>query len=178
MLGAVALMIQLSYHPAFDAFHCIFRILRLRAGRGFSEVEVDKLRILDYYLLFPWRAGKIRLAPRDLGIRKIAARLEDEQDYATLPKGDMLLERMRPAQTAALQTMAQDGVIDVQSLRNDLVRFARADIAPELETRVAQRNEAEPERMQIIDALGKYPLLGNDGLKGRTSLLEHRYDKI
>jgi len=171
-------MIQLSYHPAFDVFHCIFRILRLRARCGFSEVEVDKLRILDYYLLFPWRAGKITLARRDLGIRKIAALLEDEQDYATLPKGEMLLERMRSAQTAALQTMAQDGFIDVQSLRNDVAQFAEADIALELQRRVTQRNEAEPERMQIIDALSKYPLLGNDGLKGRTSLLEHRYDKV
>ena len=174
----MAFVIQLSYHPAFDAFHCIFRILRLRARRRFAEVEVDKLRILDYYLLFPWRAGKIRLAPPDLAIRKIAARLESEQDYATLPNGNMLLERMRPAQTAALQTMAQDGVIDAPSLRSDLVRFLRTDLVPEIELRVSQRNESEPDRMQIIDALSKYPLLGNDGLKGRTSLLEHRYDKV
>ncbi|WP_266030557.1 ABC-three component system middle component 5 [Brucella intermedia] len=171
-------MIQLSYHPAFDAFHCIFRILRIRARRQLEEVEVDKLRILDYYLLFPWRARNIRLAPRDLGVRRIATQLEEQQDYATLPNGEMLLERMRPAQTAALQTMAQDGIIELTKLRDNIVRFTKSAVAPEIATLVAQRNSTDEDRMKIIDALSEYPLLGNDGLKGRTSLLEHRYDKI
>lgn len=171
-------MIQLSYHPAFDAYHCIFRILRIHARRQFEEVEVDKLRILDYYLLFPWRARSVRLAPRDAGVRKLATQLEEHQDYATLPNGEMLLERMRPAQTAALQTMAQDGIIELAKLKDDIVRFTNSAIAPDVKNLIVQRNSADEVRLKIIDALSDYPLLGNDGLKGRTSLLEHRYDKI
>ncbi|WP_420898640.1 ABC-three component system middle component 5 [Bradyrhizobium yuanmingense] len=68
-------MIHLSYHPAFDAFHAIFRFLRVAFRTGTSETEVDKLRILDYYLLFPWRASAIRLSQKDLEVRRIAKRL-------------------------------------------------------------------------------------------------------
>ena len=96
-----------------DAFHAIFRFLRLKFRGDVSEIEVDKLRILDYYLLFPWRASAIRLAQKDIE----AKRLEEHRDYATLPTGDALLERMRASQTAALQTMAQDGIIDPIHLR-------------------------------------------------------------
>ncbi|KQS91125.1 hypothetical protein ASG42_11615 [Rhizobium sp. Leaf391] len=171
-------MIHLSYHPAFDAFHAIFRLLRLKFRRDVSEVEVDKLRILDYYLLFPWRASSIRLAQPDLEVRRIAKKLEAQQDYATLPTGETLLERMRASQTAALQTMAQDGVIDFELLRNGIVKFKAFSLPDDVKKRIDARNEEDSETMKIIDVLGKYPLLGPDGLKGRTTLLEHRYDKI
>jgi hypothetical protein len=171
-------MIHLSYHPAFDAFHAIFRFLRLKFRQDVSDIEVDKLRILDYYLLFPWRASAIRLAQKDLGVRRIAKRLEKQQDYATLPNGEALLERMRASQIAALQTMAQDGVIDPMHLRNGVVKFKAFSLPSELKKRIDNKNEEEADKMAIIDVLSAYPLLGTDGLKGRTSLLEHRYDKI
>ncbi|MET4070422.1 hypothetical protein ABID58_005227 [Bradyrhizobium sp. S3.2.6] len=171
-------MIHLSYHPAFDAFHAIFRFLRLTIRIGISEIEIDKLRILDYYLLFPWRASAIRLAQKDLEVRRIAKRLEEHQDYATLPTGDALLERMRPSQTAALQTMAREGIVDPMLLRDGVVKFNAFALPAELMKRVAEKSLEEPDTMKIIDVLSAYPLLGSDGLKGRTSLLEHRYDKV
>lgn len=171
-------MIHLSYHPAFDAFNNIFRFLRIILNENVSSIEVDKLRILDYYLLFPWRAATIRLPQKDIGLRKVAKKLETEQDYATLPSGESLLERMRPSQTAALQTMAQDGVIDIAQLKNDTVLFTQSMPPDALLKRINERNESEHDRMSIIHTLNSYALLGLDGLKGRTALLEHRYDKI
>ncbi len=171
-------MIHLSYHPAFDAFHAIFRFLRVKFRQDISDIDFEKIRILDYYLLFPWRASAVRLAQKDLEVRRIAKRLEKQQDYATLPIGEALLERMRASQIAALQTMAQDGVIDPMHLRNGVVKFKAFSLPSELKERIDNKNKEEADKMAIIDALSAYPLLGTDGLKGRTSLLEHRYDKI
>jgi hypothetical protein len=138
----------------------------------------ERRGVLDYYLLFPWRASAIRLAQKDLEVRRIAKRLEMHQDYATLPIGEALLERMRASQIAALQTMAQDGVIDPMLLRSGVVKFKAFSLPNELKKRIDNKNEEEADKMAIIDTLSAYPLLGTDGLKGRTSLLEHRYDKI
>jgi hypothetical protein len=171
-------MIHLSYHPAFDVFHAIFRFLRLKLHRNISEIEIDKLRILDYYLLFPWRASSIKLAQADLKVRRIAKRLECRSDYATLPTGETLLERMKAAQVAALQTMAQDGALSPHQLRNGIAQFQRFSLPNDLKERISQRNADEADTMEIVDVLSQYKLLGVDGLKGRTSLLEHRYDKI
>lgn len=44
------------YSPAFDLYHCIYRMLQI-LGR-FTEgdiMETDRLRIYDFYLLFPIR---------------------------------------------------------------------------------------------------------------------------
>lgn len=171
-------MIHLSYHPAFDAFHAIFRFLRVTRRADILEIEVDKLRILDYYLLFPWRASAIRLSQKDLEVRRIAKRLEARRDYATLPTGDALLERMRPSQVAALQTMAMDGILDPVSLRDGAVKFKAYSLPEGLQKRIEGRIAEDSDTMKIIDILSGYPLLGEDGLKGRTSLLEHRYDKV
>ncbi len=171
-------MIQLSYHPAFDAFHSIFRFLRLKRRLAAEVLEVEKLRILDYYLMFPWRASGVRLAPRDSFVRALAKRLEGERDYATLPTGELLLERMKPSQTAALQTMAQDGLLDLAQLRNGTVQFTGKSIPDEIASLIESRNGEEEDRLKIVNSLNEYPLLGRDGLKARTALLEHRYDTL
>lgn len=50
------------YVPAFDPFHTIFRMLYiLKRFDGNETVEVDRLRIYDFYLLFPYLANKISL---------------------------------------------------------------------------------------------------------------------
>ncbi|HGA8765958.1 TPA: ABC-three component system middle component 5, partial [Salmonella enterica subsp. enterica serovar Virchow] len=42
---------MLIYHPAYDAYHCLFRMIALIDH--VNEIEVDKARILDFYLIFP-----------------------------------------------------------------------------------------------------------------------------
>jgi len=42
---------MLIYHPAFDAYHCVYRMTMLT--QKVKELEYSKLRILDFYLCFP-----------------------------------------------------------------------------------------------------------------------------
>ena len=171
-------MISLSYHPCFDAFHGIFRIIRLFQGLQTTYMEVDKYRILDYYLLFPWRAADVRLARPDVSLRAIAKALDKKKDYATLPEGAVLLERMRPSQQAALQTMANDGAIDTDALFQGVAKLTERIIPQNLHDLAKKKNEENAAVIGIVSALARYPVLGIEGLKARTSLLEHRYDNV
>lgn len=171
-------MIYLSYHPCFDAFHCIFRTIRIFRSLGVEKMEVDRLRILDYYLLFPWRASAIRLPRADLPLRAIAKKLEANKGYATMPEGAVLLGRMRAPQLAALQTLVNDGVLSGDILNEGNVRVDGARIPSHLAEIADVRNGQEGEVVTILAALLKYPLLGGDGLKGRTGLMEFRYDNV
>jgi hypothetical protein len=171
-------MIHLSYHPAFDAYNAIFRFLRIKIRDNIETLEFDKLRILDYYLLFPWRASNVRLLQQDLDIRRVAKALEAKKDYAVLPTGEVLLERMKSAHTAAIQTLVKDGYVLEDRFKIGVVAFTDQAIPLDIAARIAERNGQEPEVMTIIDRLKVYSLMGNDGLKGRTALLEYRYDKI
>lgn len=48
---------MLIYHPAYDAYHCVFRMLLI--AERVSGIEVEKARILDFYLVFPGMVKKI-----------------------------------------------------------------------------------------------------------------------
>jgi hypothetical protein len=49
-------MTQLTYNEAFDPYHAVFRFLRLHLACDISaKLPFDTLRILDFYLLFPFR---------------------------------------------------------------------------------------------------------------------------
>ena len=49
------------YNPAFDPFNGIYRMLNILRYFGVGEIiEVDRLRIYDFYLLFPYKTYKIR----------------------------------------------------------------------------------------------------------------------
>ena len=51
----------MMYNPAFDPFNGIYRMLNILRHFGVGEIiEVDRLRIYDFYLLFPYKTYKIR----------------------------------------------------------------------------------------------------------------------
>ena len=61
---------MLIYHPAYDAFHCVFRMLAII--ETVPNIEVDKARVLDFYLLFPALMADIRLPVELAHARKLA----------------------------------------------------------------------------------------------------------
>ena len=61
---------MLIYHPAFDAYHCVFRMLALIDS--LPDIEIDMLRLCDFYLVFPSEIERIRLPAELSHGRKIA----------------------------------------------------------------------------------------------------------
>lgn len=56
---------MITYNPAFDLYHCIFRMANI-IGRleDLECFEIDKVRIWDFYLLYPSKTYDIDLMPR------------------------------------------------------------------------------------------------------------------
>lgn len=51
---------MITYNPAFDLYHCIFRMIHIIQRLDDNEcLEVDKIRIWDFYILFPSKAYTI-----------------------------------------------------------------------------------------------------------------------
>jgi hypothetical protein len=69
-------MIQLTYEPALDPFHAIFRFLRLRPLLA-KPIHRDQAHILDFYQLFPYRVDAIRLTQPHRRFRRLTS------EYAT-----------------------------------------------------------------------------------------------
>lgn len=173
-------MTQLTYNEAFDPFHAAFRLLRLHVGCGISErTPFDMCRILDFYLLFPFRLQNMKLLSEDTGWRKISRSYSGQAPYGELPDDNSIFSRMEPFQRAAASSLAHAGIISVEAWANNEIAFADVGLPAELRTRCGTLNDSMPDVIEILcDIRRRYPLGGRDGLKDRTGLLEFRYDPI
>lgn len=167
-------MIQITYQPAFDPFHTIYRIFRL--FDYFDEMEIDKGRIIDFYLLFPFRMSDITFKRSDQRCKKTANAYEQRRGYAIQPASRGLFDSMKPVYEAAAQTMAAEGYLDPAALLAGVLSTTSKSIPADLAGRIAADNGAEHDLLECLDTLLGYDLLGTDGLKARTGLMEHRND--
>lgn len=164
---------MLIYHPAYDAYHCVFRMLVV--AEHVKDAEIDKARLLDFYLVFPGAIEKIRL-PNDMrSLRQIAK--DAANIYRDPVSSSSTFLEMRHIQEAALKSIAASGLIDIERYSAGYVERT----AMHLPSAVTEKlHEFLSVNSAVVDAvlndLAKIPLLGNDGLKHRSQLMEYRYD--
>src|SRR5690349_21662151 len=131
---------MLLYHPFFDARHCVFRILRLLERVGRKDVELQRLRIWDFYLLFPEALIKARLPQGNIRLRR---QLEASRNsYDVMPDAKRAFVRLEPIQEAALRHLAAKELIDAKRLLDGKVLRTDAPIPDELVALINERNTA------------------------------------
>lgn len=178
MLRSVAQMIQIAYQPAYDAFHTIFRFFQLD-DVGVGNIETDRYRILDYYLCFPSELRNFRFPPKHSRFRKIGERFAQLNSFEKRPSADLVLGRMRPVQRACLETLEAEGFLATGALERQRIERADKRLSDHLAARISERRNGHPDLFEALEALAtEYDLLGPNGLKARSGLLEHRYDAI
>lgn len=139
----------------------------------------DVVRILDFYLLFPFLIGEIRLSPAHRRYKKIAQNYERLRPYGEQPESRTLFERMEPMQIAALETLASRNIIEPSLLNDSKVQLEPTAVPRELAARAAQANEADHELLEFLNIIAtQYEVLGQNGIKSRSGLMEFRYDAI
>lgn len=170
-------MNYLAFQPAFDVFHTSFRFLRLRRLLGGDRVlHFDQLCIADFYLLFPFRLEGIRLKQGHRSIRKLAQAFQKRR-YENQPDDNLLFSRMRPIQGAALETLVASDFFDRAFFETKVIVETDKVESEALSRCIDGVNTEQSTLMQaLLLLIDDYELLGPDGLKARTGLLEHRYD--
>lgn len=166
---------MLIYHPAFDAYHCVFRMLLV--SDQVCDLEIDKAKLLDFYMLFPGMVKNIRL-PETL--RNLRAQAKKAVNVYRDPVSEISTFReMRHIQDAALKCIAASGLIDIQRYESGYVTRTQKPTSPNLKAmQLGFLNNNSPIIMDILTGLSSIPLLGHDGLKHRSQLMEHRYDNV
>jgi hypothetical protein len=172
---------MIIYNQAFDLYHCIFRVLNLLSK--FDEtanIEVDRLRIWDFYLLFPQKIYDIRLPQSEAyDIRKIRNRFikKSKNPYEHVPESRKLFEKLRPYQNSALSSIASYGIISKENLALNRITITDKNL---LSRYVENLEKISPKQKNTIALLTSHfyqmSLFGSDGLKNRTNLLECKYD--
>lgn len=164
---------MLVYHPAYDAYHCLFRMMAIIEGAG--KVEIDKLKIMDFYILFPALLSEVKIPRQFVKIRKSAEGVYNEYHDPLNPR--MIFKEMRHIQDAAIKCMLAAGYINPDELNNGYVVRTEKDIPHNLLIKMKSfLHDKEPFSSFIIKSMATFHLTGPDGLKSRTKLMEYRYD--
>lgn len=164
---------MLIYHPVYDAHHSLFRMLFTLDLE--YEIEIDKARILDFYLLFPALVKDIRLFP-SLSRKKSEAKKFINIYHDPVAPKDMF-RNMREIQLSALRCLVATEYLDKTRFEQGYLTKTSAELPEEIRTLLHQyRSEREPIASFILNDLAEIKLLGPDGLKDRTNLMEYRYD--
>ncbi|MGA5589299.1 ABC-three component system middle component 5 [Pseudomonas siliginis] len=167
---------MLIYHPAYDANHCLYRLLAiLKATIGFS-ITWDQLRVLDYYYLFPSQLKNIKPWPSNIKefrskLKSIPDQFEDINNPARVLYDLQVFQK-----TAALELIAK-GIISKAAFENGILKL-NCDFVPEgyIEL-VANDSFLRSDAFEIITkALPKVEFNGESGLKKRSGLMEYIYD--
>jgi len=167
---------MLVYHPAFDIYNCVFRMLQLMTSMKQNEVELDKLRIWDFYLTFPNEARKISY-PSDLSELKKIFKSKQENPYEDLIDPKRIIERMKPYQISALKCIASYGLIDSKLLSKNVVTRTEKEIPQDLLSKFSDLTIEKSNIIKLLVGFNELPLYGKMGLKYRTGLIEFKYDQ-
>lgn len=166
---------MLTYHPAFDSYHCAFRILLLTSKGNLINTEAERIRIWDFYLVFPYEAKRITF-PKELQIFRNVFN-KKVNTYEELVDSQRIFERMKPYQMNALNYLAAYGFIDSKMLIQNRVVRTDKSIPSQLSDRMDNLNVMQRNVINIIQSpLNDLELYGSGGLKFRTKLLDYKYD--
>jgi hypothetical protein len=138
-----------------------------------EEVELDRLRIWDFYLVFPREMKNISI-PNELAfLREYKRRDRSVNPYEDLIDPKSVFDRMNSFQMAALRCLASYLFIDVDQLEKRIIKKTRKEIPDELRAKLSDLNEDQMVVMKYIEGFREFPL---HGLKERTALIEFKYD--
>ena len=166
---------MLVYHPAFDLHHCVFRMVRLLNRLPAGRYHIERLRVLDFYLLFPAQIPTIRFPSKLRGQKRRFESMANRYDRLVDPY--QLFLRLEPFQTEALGCLAAHALISVEALTEGFVERTQTEIPRKLKSSAEQADAQYPDVVELLTgALIEIPLYGRDGLRGRTQLFEYRYD--
>lgn len=171
---------MITYNPAFDLYHCIFRMIHIIQRLDDNEcLEVDKIRIWDFYILFPSKAYTIKIRRNEDLFKSwrctYIKKIKNPYEYS----GDnrKLFDRLCPYQMAALSSLVSYGIIDKSHFLNKEIKISNRVLLEKFIEKTGALSEIERNVLSFMSLFSKsMSMLGIDGLKSRTNLMESKYD--
>lgn len=171
---------MIVYQSSFDLYHTVYRMIKLLAHfkRG-GEIEIERLRIWDYYLLFPNRMKFIKHKREEKDIKTLIRNviLRPENPYERVQNDRKVFEKIRPYQMTAIKCLASYGIIKKDYLAQNKVSPIPNNIFEKYSDDFKKLSIQEENAIRLLTShYYLIPLHGEHGLKHKTGLLESKYD--
>jgi len=171
---------MIVYNKAFDLYHTIYRILHLLSNCLEKEsITVERVRIWDYYVLFPQQVYSIRLLNTEKQIRELRKEFIKKKNnpFTNLPPKKRLFLKLQPYQISALNCIASYGIIDKDSLRDGKIKIIDKELLANYIQSIGEISRTESNIISLMTGhFNIISMYGKNGLKSRTQLMESIYD--
>lgn len=171
---------MIVYQKAFDLYHTLYRMIKLLAHfKQNGLIEIDRLRIWDYYLLYPNKMDKIRLKREEKDIKKIIGNyiLTKDNPYEMVINDRKMFEKIKPYQMTAIKCLASYGIVNKDYLQENRISNINKNIFEDYSEDFKNLSVQEENTIKLLTShFYQISLFGIDGLKSRTGLLESKYD--
>ncbi len=172
---------MITYNPAFDLYHSIFRMAHIIASMREGETyEIDKVRIWDFYMLFPDKVHNIHLKQDEKTIRELRKTKLEKSNNPYEYHGDnrKLFEWIKPVQVSALNCLVSCGILNKDEYLSGRITVSNRSALNAFVGKVGTLSVRERNTLAFLRLLSLHmPLTGLYGLKARTELLEYKYDE-
>jgi hypothetical protein len=139
-------------------------------------IELDRLRIWDFYLTFPNEARNICF-PKDLSELKKIFKHKEKNPYEDLIDAKKIIERMKPYQIMSLHCIASYGLIDAKLLSKNVIMRTEKELPQKLLAKFENLSDEKSNIIKLVIGFAGWPLYGKNGLKDKTKLIEFKYDE-
>ena len=172
---------MILYNNAFDLYHTIFRMLHLLSKIEDDKViEIDRIRIWDYYLLFTNEIFNIKPRKNKKEYNQLLKELNIKKNnpYQQIYDQRKTLEKIKPYQLSALNCLASYNIIDKEYLLKEEVKINSFDLLKRYTQSAGDLSDREKNIITIMTSFFRdISLIGNNGLKERSNLMESKYDE-
>lgn len=168
---------MLTYHPAFDLYHCTFRILQILNYLENDSIELERLQIWDFFYLFPTEINRHFKFTQELTkLRRIFK--FNENPYEEIVDSKRVFVRMKPYQKLALRNLSSYGIIEKEAYEKEMIKLNVSQIPTALKSELGNLSPRQENVIKLITSpFNELPLYGDTGFKMRTGLITFRYDK-
>jgi hypothetical protein len=171
---------MIVYQKSFDFYHTVYRMMKLLAYfKGDGLIEIDRLRIWDYYLLYPNKMSSIKLKRDERDIKTLIRNyiIGEENPYEIVLNDRKMFEKIKPYQMAAIKCLASYGIINKNYLSENKISKISRDIFQNYDEDFKTLSIKEENAIKLLTShFYQMSLFGKEGLKSRTGLLESKYD--
>ncbi|TMN71708.1 hypothetical protein CWB85_09785 [Pseudoalteromonas sp. S1727] len=166
---------MLLYHPLTDVNHCMYRLLNLTLHIE-GDIQFEKLRVVDFYYLFPHLLNEIKPWPTD--IKKFKKFLpSNKKSFEHISNKKKVFFELNSIQKQAIAILVSKDLINIDKIKNGVVSLNKEKLPEAIYNELGKDSFSKSDCFSILtDALINSNWNGKNGLKLKTGLLEYRYD--
>lgn len=166
---------MLTYHPAYDPYHCFLRMVSLLVKINSKDFPIDSLRIMDFYLCIPSALEGFRFPKREMGKKKIF--IAKKNSYNGTGDSSVIFNNLRAIQDGIFEVLLSRSMIDCDQFLRGSIIVRKDGFTAEVYKLLEMQKSLDPDAMDLlVNSFSKIDLLGPEGLKSRSGLMEYRYD--